>query len=35
MTSHPVGYDVNDVKNDGEGLLSEVVPNMGANMRLF
>jgi putative SOS response-associated peptidase YedK len=35
MTSHPVGYDVNDVKNDGEGLLSEVVPNMGANLRLF
>lgn len=35
MMSHAVGYEVNDAKVDHERLLSEVEPNVGANLRLF
>lgn len=35
MTSHAVGYEVNDAKVDGEDLLREVEPNLGVNFRLF
>jgi putative SOS response-associated peptidase YedK len=35
MTSHAVGYDVNDAKVDNEDLLREVEPNVGVNFRLF
>ena len=35
MTSHAVGYGVNDAKVDGENLLREVEPNIGVNLKLF
>ena len=35
MTSHAVGYEVNDAKVDNEHLLREVEPNVGVNFRLF
>jgi putative SOS response-associated peptidase YedK len=35
MTSHAVSYEVNDAKVDHEGLLTEVEPNVGVNLRLF
>lgn len=35
MTSHPVGYEVNDTKADDESLLRRVEPNIGTTMRLF
>jgi putative SOS response-associated peptidase YedK len=35
MKSHAVGYDVNDVKVDHEGLLRPVTPNIGVNLSLF
>ena len=35
MTSHAVGYEVNNVKVDDERLLREVEPNIGVNLRLF
>ena len=35
MMSHAVSYEVNDAKVDHEGLLRQVEPNIGANLRLF
>jgi putative SOS response-associated peptidase YedK len=35
MTSHPVGYEVNNTKTDDESLLRRVEPNIGTTMRLF
>lgn len=35
MTSHAVGYEVNDAKVDDERLLREVEPNIGVTLRLF
>lgn len=35
MKSHPVSYDVNDVKVDEARLLRQVEPNIGVTMRLF
>jgi putative SOS response-associated peptidase YedK len=35
MMSHAVGYDVNDAKVDHDGLLRQVEPNIGVNLRLF
>lgn len=35
MTSHAVGYEVNDAKSEGEHLLDPVKPNIGVNLRLF
>ncbi len=35
MTSHPVGYEVNDTKADDESLLRPVEPNIGVTLRLF
>jgi putative SOS response-associated peptidase YedK len=35
MKSHPVGYDVNDVKVDHADVLRPVIPNIGVNLSLF
>ena len=35
MTSHPVGYEVNNTKTDDESLLRPVEPNIGVTLRLF
>jgi hypothetical protein len=35
MTSHAVGYEVNNAKVDDENLIREVEPNIGVNLRLF
>lgn len=35
MKSHAVSYEVNDARIDHDGLLSEVEPNVGVNLRLF
>jgi len=35
MTSHAVGYEVNDAKSEGEHLLRPVTPNIGVNLKLF
>ena len=35
MTSHAVGYEVNDAKSEGEHLLDPVKPNIGVNLKLF
>jgi Uncharacterized conserved protein len=35
MTSHAVGYEVNDAKSEGAHLLEPVKPNIGVNLNLF
>ena len=35
MTSHAVGYGVNDAKVENDTLLREVEPNIGVNLKLF
>jgi putative SOS response-associated peptidase YedK len=35
MTSHAVGYEVNNAKIEDESLIREVEPNVGVNLKLF